>query len=602
MSSKESELLQEIERLRTENKDLTDRINEVNTSIEAIKQGKIDAILGGDEKQSIIYVPQTKDQSYRNFIEKLPEGILAIYPDGIILYANSHFAAFLSNPVKKIISSNLIDFIAPESKNTFISLLKKAQNQDCQEEIWLVNTQGDRGPFLMSLKALPLDNVMSISVVLTDLTKIKEDEEKIIKTNLLLEESISKQRLAQEKTNTIARQLKEKVKELKTVNTRLEAFAYITSHHLQEPLRKIRTYGGLLISRHNLSLTEEGQFYLERIEAASLKMQKMVDDVLTYSKIANEVEFKICDLNLVMNRVLNELEIKIKETNANIVIPSKLPVLEANANQLEQLFYSLIDNSIKFRKPETRPEITISCETVDGKEIKHITEDRKEGKFRKITIQDKGIGFSNEFADQIFLLFKRLHGDSDFPGTGLGLAIGEKVVDNHNGFISACSEIGKGSTFTVILPCKQNIEDKFKGPIKIMVADDDQDDRNLMAMAFEEINSNVMLEFTSDGQELIDNLKKKAAESNEMPDLILLDLNMPRKDGRVALQEIKADPELKSLNVIIFTTSRSPEDRKTTLGLGASDFVSKPSDFDDLMVALDKIYKDIIKSKIPVNI
>ena len=246
--------------------------------------------------------------------------------------------------------------------------------------------------------------------------------------------------------------LKYKIEELNRSNQDLEQFAYIASHDLQEPLRKIMAFGDRLNVKYGEQLGTDGQFYLSRMLDAASRMKILMENLLSYSRVSTKTEpFEMVDLGLTIEGILSDLEMKIQDVDAQITL-MPMPTLNALPTQMQQLFQNLITNALKFVKPNLKPVISIEAHETDFGEISHLGVPFKNGKYHKIVVSDNGIGFDAEYAEKIFLIFQRLHGRSEFEGTGLGLAICKKIVDNHQGYIIAKSELNKGATFTVYLP------------------------------------------------------------------------------------------------------------------------------------------------------
>lgn len=246
------------------------------------------------------------------------------------------------------------------------------------------------------------------------------------------------------------------IRELNRSNKELEEFAYIASHDLQEPIRKISTFGERLKNKFSDALGTDGSLYLERIMASAENMRMLIDNLLEFSRTTRSSHaFEWINLQDVIANVKTDLELKIEETNASIIVITALPRLEAVASEMKQLFNNLLSNAIKFRKPAIAPviKITTSKITKSEKEQHHLPVDKE---FFKIQVSDNGIGFEEEYADRIFQIFQRLHGKSEYPGSGIGLSICKKIVDNHNGIMYAESIPGSGATFVVILPEKQS--------------------------------------------------------------------------------------------------------------------------------------------------
>ncbi|WP_133468680.1 sensor histidine kinase [Paraglaciecola marina] len=236
--------------------------------------------------------------------------------------------------------------------------------------------------------------------------------------------------------------------ELSRSNRELEDFAFVASHDLQEPLRKIRAFGDRLMSTYEQELEGKGVDYIKRMKTAAERMSNLINDLLDFSRITTRgKDFKSVDLNLVMEDILSDLEIASEESGSQITIDT-LPTIQGDKGQMYQLFLNLLSNAIKFRKPEVAPDISITYKE------KHLSDEHTnlEIEWHILTITDNGIGFEQEFADKIFVPFQRLHGRSEYKGTGIGLAVCRRIVERHGGNISATSTLGVGTVFTVKIP------------------------------------------------------------------------------------------------------------------------------------------------------
>ncbi len=252
--------------------------------------------------------------------------------------------------------------------------------------------------------------------------------------------------------------LRNKIYALESANESLEQFAYVASHDLQEPLRKIRAFGDRLSTKYAEQLEGSGKDYIERMQNAAARMQVLINDLLKYSRVGRFKEpFQAINLAELIRDITNDLETTIADTEAKIVI-KELPVLEAEPLQLRQLFQNLISNALKFRQPEVSPEVIVQCEEPSAAELEELANYQSTRNYYKIVVTDNGIGFDEKYLDRIFNIFQRLHGRSEYKGTGIGLAICRKIAENHGGTISANSTPGKGSSFYVILPEHQNVE------------------------------------------------------------------------------------------------------------------------------------------------
>ncbi|NIJ52523.1 PAS domain-containing sensor histidine kinase [Dyadobacter arcticus] len=235
-------------------------------------------------------------------------------------------------------------------------------------------------------------------------------------------------------------------------NENLEQFAYIASHDLQEPLRKIQSFGNLLKARFSEQLGE-GIIYLDKMQAAARRMSVLIEDILAFSHATlQDSGISRVALNEVVNDVMVDLEAAIHQAGAAIAVPV-LPQVRGDAAQLSQLFQNILSNAIKFKRKGTQPVIEIRWNIVSSLDLPdHVHPRTVTAAYDRIDISDNGIGFDQQHKDRIFKLFQRLHSKSEFEGTGIGLAICEKVIGNHGGAIGVESQIGTGSTFSIHFP------------------------------------------------------------------------------------------------------------------------------------------------------
>ncbi len=286
--------------------------------------------------------------------------------------------------------------------------------------------------------------------------RLQVQEQKLKAANETLEKEIEERIKSEAQVKELNLQLMENIIHLKASNEELDHFAYIASHDLQEPLRKIRTFSDILLNRYKSKLDDTAEDYLGKIEKASRRMQLLIEDILSLSRFSNNSdEFSIADANELMHTVITDLELMVQEKKASIKI-KKLAQIPVIPSLFVQLFQNLISNALKFSKEDSAPSIKISAEEVKGAMIPNLPPDLHNKDYYSISVSDNGIGFEEKYADHIFVIFKRLHNNNDFEGTGIGLAICKKIVDKHNGFIFASSKPGKGSVFTVALPMSHN--------------------------------------------------------------------------------------------------------------------------------------------------
>lgn len=249
--------------------------------------------------------------------------------------------------------------------------------------------------------------------------------------------------------------LLQKNENLVKMNTELEAFAYVSSHDLQEPLRKIRTLASRIIDVESENLSEKGHFYFNLMQDSAGRMQTLISDLLSFSKLNNvEKKFETTDLNNLIRIVKSNLADVIEEKQATFEI-SDFCEVDVIVFQFKQLLSNLITNALKFSRPGVPPHIIIKCDKAKGKEF-NVDGLLPDIEYCHITFSDNGIGFEPKYSEKIFEVFQRLHQKEDYPGTGIGLATVRKIVNNHNGVITATSQLDKGATFHIYLPIINN--------------------------------------------------------------------------------------------------------------------------------------------------
>jgi light-regulated signal transduction histidine kinase (bacteriophytochrome) len=264
-------------------------------------------------------------------------------------------------------------------------------------------------------------------------------EKKLLTTNKKLETEIEERKISAEKIRLLNEQLVENNIHLKNTIEELDRFAYVASHDLQEPLRKILVFSDKIQTKYKNSVDEDLYRNLEKIVKASGRMQTLIKDLLRFSReTTGKEDFTFIDLNELFDEVMADMEIDIEKTSAKIQV-KLLPKIWGIPSQLRQLFQNLVSNAIKFRKKDAAPEI-------------HVYVDEAYKTKLRIIVEDNGIGFDTRYADDIFMVFKRLHSYHEFEGSGVGLSICKKIIEKHNGEISAESKIGIGSKFILSFP------------------------------------------------------------------------------------------------------------------------------------------------------
>jgi signal transduction histidine kinase len=266
------------------------------------------------------------------------------------------------------------------------------------------------------------DKPVQILGAALDITKRKDMERTLLQNAFLLEQS----------------------------NASLEEFAYVASHDLKEPLRKISTFGDRLINTHGDRLTGDGRIYLNKIVDASQRMQTMINDLLSISLISGDRSFQTYSLQAILEDAKQALEYKIENKGA-FIKGDGLPDANIIPSQFRHLFQNLLSNSLKFIPPGRQPVVHVTAQTVLPEQVAEYGV-AKASRYLKIEISDNGIGFEEEYSGKIFQIFQRLHGKAEYEGTGIGLAICKKIVEHHGGVIYASGKVDAGAVFTIILP------------------------------------------------------------------------------------------------------------------------------------------------------
>ncbi len=246
-------------------------------------------------------------------------------------------------------------------------------------------------------------------------------------------------------------QLKEQIQRLNVSNDELAQFAYVASHDLQEPLRKITAFSELLIEQYKPQLQGEGELYLQRISGSAGRMRNLITDLLNYSRVSRANAIEDIDLNLAYHQVKDDLEILINEKKAQLTADT-LPTVKGDLSEFRQLFQNLLTNALKFSRADRPPLINIRAEPANSDDLRKLPDRRPELQYLAIRFEDNGIGFEPEYAEKIFVIFQRLHGRDSYEGTGIGLAICKKIAEKYGGTIYAQSHSGQGAVFHVILP------------------------------------------------------------------------------------------------------------------------------------------------------
>jgi PAS domain S-box-containing protein len=412
---------------------------EAQETINAIKNGSVDAFAIRKDGKPEVFTLQSLDYAYRVLIEKFSEGALNLTLDGLIIYCNSYFSTLVNTPNEKVTGSYIFDYISGDSRQQFQEHFDLALQGCSKTEISLC-ADNTTIPVYVSLTNLQ-PQLATMGMIVTDLSEKKQNEQ-LIKIN----------------TET----LRKKNVELEHLNKSLDQFAAIASHDLQEPLRKIKTFTALLKSKSNNTLSEESNGLIEKIKRSVERMSLLINDVLNFSRIVNtENMFVKTDLNQLLDNTLKDFDLLIIEKGASVQI-GNLPVIEAIPSQINQLFYNLVGNALKFSKAGKPASLSVFSRIIPPEETENEFNVRfdlnRQLSYAEISFKDNGIGFEQQFADQIFSIFERLNNQEQYSGTGIGLALCEKIVQHHHGGIRAEGKENDGAVFYVLLPLTQSAD------------------------------------------------------------------------------------------------------------------------------------------------
>lgn len=356
-------------------------------------------------------------------------------------YFNNAYTALTGRESEKLLNFGWIDLVHPEDRQEFVDeyLIAFERRKPFSRELRILNKENEyRWILVKAQPRLQTDN--SFAGFISSGIDITEQKDS----------AVSLEKKVAERTKELA----DANHQLQQSNIELNQFAYIASHDLQEPLRKIRTFAEML-KVGLVDIPEKAGNYLTKIQASSERMQTLVNDVLKFSLLSKEREkFEYVDLNKTVADVVGDYELLIEQKGAKIKAGG-LPVVHAIPLQMNQLFTNLLSNALKFSSKERQLAISIRSKKLSEEEAQRYHELNEDKVYYAVEFDDNGIGFSQQHAKQIFTIFQRLHGRTEYDGTGIGLAMCKKIVANHHGTIFATSKMNEGASFTIIIPENQ---------------------------------------------------------------------------------------------------------------------------------------------------
>ena len=375
----------------------------------------------GETSQESLEALRLSEELFRLLVDGITDyAIYMLDPTGKVVSWNKGAQRLKGYSTEEILGQHVSIFFDPEdiaAGKPQAELARATTEGRTEEEAWRVRKDGSRFRAHVTVTALRDDNgkLRGFAKVTRDVTARQAVDDKLRAYATRLERS----------------------------NRELETFASVASHDLQEPLRKIRSFGDRLMSKYAERLDPTANDYLQRMCAAAARMQDLIENLLTFSRVTTRAQpFALVDVGIVAREALSDLESRVAQTAGRVELGA-LPVLHADATQIRQLFQNLMGNALKFHRAGVPPVVHVGSKSLPG------------GGGWEVWVEDNGLGFEPQYAERIFGLFQRLHGRSEFEGTGIGLAICRKIVERHHGTIVATGVPGEGARFTLTLPYRQ---------------------------------------------------------------------------------------------------------------------------------------------------
>ena len=397
-------------------------------AIVAVRVIQRSRMLHAEQQLKMLEAVRLSEKRLREVIESINEGMFVLNRSGRVELWNSAAERNSERSREHVLGHALLEAV-PEWAGTplataLAALAEQGRSDADQGRVSIHFQHRDR---VYDARIFPFDG--GTTVFFDDITERKLDEEK----------------------------LKLYAAKLEASNRELQDFAYVASHDLQEPLRKVQAFGDRLKSKYSGALPDEGRDYLARMQNAASRMSVLIHDLLTFSRVATKAQpFVPIDLATITREVLSDLEVRIEQTGGHVEL-GELPTIDADPVQMRQLMQNLIGNALKFHRADEVPIIKISSELIKSKGAHANGNGHKSGdELCQIKVEDNGIGFEEKYLERIFTVFQRLHGRTEYEGSGVGLAVCRKIVERHHGTITAHSAPDQGATFVITVPVQQS--------------------------------------------------------------------------------------------------------------------------------------------------
>lgn len=428
----------------SELEELRERLQEVESTLNAIRSGEMDAIVVNGSRGTQVFTLETGDQPYRVMAESMSEGAATVTIDGTILFCNRRFAAMLGRAAEKLVGSSLLGHIAGFDFSCLCQLLRDGLEGTFRKEVNLVRNDGSQTPVLLSLDKLSLgESGDGICLVATDLT--------------LQKQQMAELQRAHDEIRQFNRHLEQRVKErtadLSSAVKELEAFSYAVSHDLRAPLRAIDGFSRILMQDHLSELNDDGKHCLQIVRQSTQRMGDLIDALLAFSRLGRRSPgYRFVDMGEVVRGTVEELQGQHTNRKLQFTV-SPLPKCLADPVLLRQVFLNLLSNAVKYTRTRELAVIEVGAANFGKLEQLHGSRGTppEPGLLDPDTpvfyVRDNGVGFNMQYADRLFGIFQRLHPRDEFEGTGVGLAVVRRIVQKHGGQIWAYAKPDEGATF-----------------------------------------------------------------------------------------------------------------------------------------------------------